>query len=112
MKASLDGIGFLREVIPAISMRERMIGLLGRDGLEKGTGMLIHSCSSIHTCFMKFDLDLIFLDRSDRVVRVVESVPASRMVFGGFGASKVLEMSTGSVSLKNVQVGSQLQFDD
>lgn len=112
MKATLDGVGFLREVIPAISMRERMVGLLGREGLEKGTGMLIHSCGSVHTFFMKFDLDLIFLDSSDRVVRVVESVPAARMVLGGVGASKVLEISAGSVRLSSVQVGSQLTFDD
>ena len=93
-------------------MRERMVGLLGRDGLDKGTGMLIEQCGSIHTFFMKFDLDLIFLDSSDRVLKICKSVTSARTVFGGFGARRVLEMEAVSVRLNAVQTGSLIQFKE
>ena len=112
MKAFVDDVLFLSEVLAAASMRERMVGLLGRDGLEKGTGMLIEQCGSIHTFFMKFDLDVIFLDSSDRVLKVCKSVTSGRTVLGGFGAKRVLEMEAGSASVNAVQVGSQIQFKD
>src|SRR5919112_3019900 len=48
----------------------RMRGLLGRDGLEPGTGMLIDSAPSVHMFFMRFPIDVVFLDRDWRVVGV------------------------------------------
>lgn len=73
----------------------RMVGLLGRRGLGPGQALHIVPCGSVHTLFMRFMLDLVFLDDSGRVVRCMRGVPPWRMVFGGRGARSVLELGSG-----------------
>lgn len=78
------------EVAETFAARAR--GLIGRDGLPAGRGLLIPRCSAIHTCFMKFPIDATFLDRKGRVVRVVRDIrPWRLLVWGGFRATQVLE---------------------
>ena len=70
----------------------RARGLIGRKSLEPGTGMLIPSCNAIHTFFMRFPIDAAFLDREDRIVKVVRNIRPWRLfVWGGWKAVKVLE---------------------
>ena len=58
----------------------RLRGLLGRSGLSSGEGMLLRPTSSIHTAFMRFPIDAVFLDRSDRVVKVASDLRPWRMI--------------------------------
>ena len=70
----------------------RMKGLIGTKRLPPGEGMLILRCKAIHTFFMSFAIDATFLDRDDRVVKVVRNIrPWRPFVWGGFRAVKVLE---------------------
>ena len=76
----------------ARSFAERAKGLIGTKDLPDGEGMLILRCSAIHTLFMSFPIDATFLDRKDRVVRVVRNIRPGRLwVWGGWRAAKVLE---------------------
>jgi uncharacterized membrane protein (UPF0127 family) len=77
------------------SARERMRGLMGRRGLPAATGMLFHRCRSVHTVGMRFPLDVVFLDRTFRVVDV-RSVSPGRWVVRCAGAAHVLELAAGS----------------
>ena len=97
MKATLrkDGAVLVEHVELALRLHERTKGLLGRRSLARGRALYLAPCSSIHTFFMKFPLDLIFLDRSQVVRRVVRNVPANRVVWGGRGARSVLELEAG-----------------
>lgn len=80
----------------ARTFAERAKGLIGRRALAPGEGLLILRCNAIHTCFMRFAIDAVFLDREDRVVRVVRNVRPWRLfVFGGWRAAKVLELAAG-----------------
>ena len=70
----------------------RAKGLIGARDLAPGEGLLIPRCSAIHTCFMSFPIDATFLDRRDRVVKVVRNIRPWRLfVWGGPKAAKVLE---------------------
>jgi len=82
-------------VIVAESTLERMRGLLGRTTLPPDSAMLIRRCRNIHTWFMRFAIDVIFLDRNLRVLKVAQNVPPYRMVFGPRKAANVLEMAAG-----------------
>ena len=76
----------------AESAFERMRGLIGRDGLGRGRGMLITKCNCIHTFFMRFPIDATFLDRKGNVVKVVRNIrPWRPWVWGGWRAASVLE---------------------
>jgi uncharacterized membrane protein (UPF0127 family) len=92
----------------ASSIRARMKGLLGRRALGPGRAMHIIPCSSVHTCFMCFALDLIFLDRANRVVRIRRDVKPWRIVWGGRRAHSVLELEAGWLSEEAAGVGAQV----
>lgn len=81
----------------AESAFERMRGLIGRDRLERGRGMLITKCNCIHTFFMRFPIDATFLDGQGRIVKTVKGVrPWCPWVWGGWRARSVLETSAES----------------
>ena len=76
----------------AETLAERLRGLIGRDGLAPGTGMLITRCNCIHTCFMRFPIDATFIDKRGEVVKTVRNIRPWRLfVWGGFHAVSVLE---------------------
>ena len=78
---------------------ERLRGLIGRDGLEHGRGMLIVRCNCIHTFFMRFPIDATFLDRQGNVVKTVRNIrPWRPWVWGGWRAASVLETAAESVN--------------
>ena len=81
---------------------ERMRGLLGRGELQPGGGMLLERCSSIHTFFMKFPLDLIFLDAGFSVRKTVRNLSPWRMAMS-LGAKYTVELPAGT--LERVPVG-------
>ena len=83
----------------ARSFGARVRGLIGRRGLAPGEGLLILKCNAIHTFFMSFPIDATFLDKNDRVVRVVRNIRPWRLfVWGGWRAKKVLETKSNSSS--------------
>lgn len=89
----------------------RMRGLIGRDGLEPGSGMLIDASPSVHMFFMRFPIDVVFLDRDRRVVRVVERLRPWR-VAGARRAAAALELPAGAAAAAGVAVGDELIFED
>ncbi len=96
----------------AVTLRERLRGLLGRPSLGPGAALLIERCGSIHTVGMRFAIDVVFLDRGWRVTRVVRQVrPGRWMVWGGWRAVRVLESEAGCLDVGGVRVGDTLVFD-
>ena len=97
-------------VEPAFSLGSRMRGLLGRKGIPNGHALYIKPCSSIHTVCMRFKLDLIFLDRSFNVIKIVRNVSPSRMVLGGKGAASVIELESGWFDFSALCVGDKVDI--
>jgi hypothetical protein len=95
----------------ASSLRARTRGLLGRTGLGPGEGMLITRTSSIHTAFMAFPIDAVFLDRGLRVRKIVASLRPFRAAFG-FRSRQVLELAAGEAARAGISVGSRLSWHD
>jgi len=89
----------------------RMRGLLGRDGLPEGSGMLIDAAPSVHMFFMRFPIDVVFLDRDRKVVRVVERLRPWR-VAGARRAAAALELPAGAARAAGVGAGDVLVFED
>ena len=85
----------------------RMRGLLGRDALEPGSGMLIDSAPSVHMFFMRFPIDVVFLDRSWRVVGVRPELRPWR-VAGARGAAAALELPAGAAAAAGIEEGDVL----
>ena len=62
--------------------QSRMTGLLGRDGLPPGQGLILEPCRLIHTFMMRFAIDVVFYDRAHRVTRAVARCPAVTLRLG------------------------------
>ncbi len=88
----------------------RLRGLLGRDSLAAGHGMLIRPSASIHTSFMRFALDAAFLDSNLRVVKLAERIRPWRLRSARHARS-VLELAAGEIELRGIQVGDELVVD-
>ncbi len=88
----------------------RMRGLLGRKVLPQGEGVLLRPAGSIHTFFMRFPIDVVFLSEEDVVLKVVHRLPPWRAA-GMKGARSVLELAAGEVESRGIDVGSTLRYD-
>lgn len=86
----------------------RRKGLLGVDELAPGEGLWIAPCEAVHTFGMRFAIDLVYLDRSRRIVKIRHRVPRSR-ISGCLRAHSVLELRAGSAADAGAQVGDQLE---
>jgi uncharacterized protein len=82
----------------------RMRGLLGRNGLEPGSGMLIDAAPSVHMFFMRFPIDVVFLDRDWTVVRIVHALKPWR-VAGVRRAVAALELPAGTAAEAGLEEG-------
>jgi len=105
------GIVIAARVRVADTPQSRSIGLLNRASLDPDEALLITQCSSIHTFFMKFPIDVLYLDREYRVVRVVSNLVPSRLSFCLLKASQVLELKAGALASKGKLAGSLLKFE-
>jgi len=84
-------------------------GLLGRLSLPPEGGLWIVPCNSVHTFFMKFPIDLIYLSRSKKVKKVRGNVDAWRISACLF-AHSILELPAGTIHNSGTQLGDQLEF--
>ena len=106
-----DGRTLCEKCIVADNPLTRLRGLLGRRELAAGEGLLLRPSSSIHTWFMRFAIDVVFLDRELRVLRVVESLRPWHFA-GCRGAHAVLELAAGAAASRAVSVGDRLRLAD
>ena len=105
-----QGRVLLPTVLVADHASERMRGLLGRDALAVGSGMLLKPCGSLHTLGMRFALDVIYFDAAWRVVRTVRSLPPWRCCFGGWRACAALELQAGWFDLAILRPDLPVEF--
>ncbi len=94
----------------AASGKQRRKGLLGRAALAADEGLWIGPCESVHTFFMRFAIDLVYLDRRNRVRKVRSAVPPWRLS-ACLGAHSVLELAPGTIEKTRTQKGDQLEFE-
>jgi uncharacterized membrane protein (UPF0127 family) len=73
------------------------IGVIGRAGMAAGTGVWLPGVASVHTCFVRFSLDLLFLDREFRLLKAVPAVHPWRLLVTCPGAWHTIEMGEGSL---------------
>ncbi|MGC8881606.1 MAG: DUF192 domain-containing protein [Bryobacteraceae bacterium] len=88
----------------------RRRGLLGRTSLDEGEGLWIVPCEAVHCFFMKFTIDVVFLDRAKRVVKVRPSLRPWR-ISGSLRAHSVLELPEGTIRATGTRPGDELEFE-
>ena len=94
----------------ADNSKTRKTGLLKHDRLERGEGLWITPCEGIHTVGMKFPIDVLFLDKKRKVVKIRAAMPRWRMAASLF-AHSVLELPSGTAQATRTSSGDQLEFE-
>jgi uncharacterized membrane protein (UPF0127 family) len=87
----------------------RLVGLMGRKSFSKGEGLLLVPANQIHTLFMHFTIDAVFLDRKNQVLAAITLKPwrASKLYFK---ARKVLELPHGTLQSVPISIGDEISF--
>src|SRR5687767_9849423 len=111
MAATVSVLSHARVVCESCSLADtiwtRLRGLMGRRGFRPGEGLLLRPAGSIHTCFMRFAIDVVFLDRDLRVLAVSPAVRPWRLRLQR-GARAVLELPAGEAERVGISAGDRL----
>jgi uncharacterized membrane protein (UPF0127 family) len=105
----MDGAVVCERCTVAATPLRRMKGLLGRSGLAPDEGMLIRKASSIHTMFMRFPIDVVFVDRELVVRKVCPSVKPWRLAVARH-ARDALELAAGEAARRGIAAGHRLRI--
>jgi len=89
----------------------RFRGLLGRDRLESGEGLVIEPCNSVHMFGMRFALDVLHLDKNGTIVRILPELRPGRVGPLVWRSHTVVELPAGTVEASGTQLGDQIQID-
>ena len=98
------------EIIEADTFYKRLTGLIGKKDID--FGMLFKKCNSIHTYFMKENIDVIGLDENNEVIYKYENLDKNRIikVNNNYKKTSILEMPVGST--KKIKLGTILTFSE
>lgn len=97
------------DLMIASTMFERMRGLLAREALGEQQGMLLQACRLIHTCGMRYPIDVVYLSRDGVVLKVTRAL-VPRRADGHWRAHSVLEMAAGEAGRCGIQAGTVMPF--
>jgi uncharacterized membrane protein (UPF0127 family) len=94
----------------ATTFFDRLIGLLARSHVRRDEGLWIDRCSAIHTIGMRVHIDVIFLDKSGRVLKTVAAVAPSCFAIACKHAATVVELGAGALADYDLLPGDRLEL--
>ena len=95
--------------IVAKTLLSRIIGLLNRKSLNQGEALVITHCSSIHTIFMRFSIDVLFVDKENKVIKAISNLKPFRLTYIYPRSSYVIELPTGTIESTHTQETDELK---
>lgn len=108
LKRYSDDLVLAQSLFKANTFISRLRGLMAKPGLAPGSALLLDPCKSIHTCFMRFNLDVIFLDKHHTVTGVKSNVAPWKFCIAPSGTRKVIEMQAGAIAEHAIETADQL----
>jgi uncharacterized membrane protein (UPF0127 family) len=99
-----------KQISVADNMVTRFFGLMGKKKLESQEGLFLTPCNSIHMMFMKFPIDVIFLDKNNKIVYTVENLKPWRVSPVIFKAQSALELPVGTITATESKIEDVLEI--
>jgi len=97
-------------VAVADSLLKRMKGLLGKKEMLNGEALWIKPCISVHTFFMKFPIEVVFLNKRNQVIATIRNLQPNRITGFYFKSTSVLEMPAGVLEATDTRVGDEIEI--
>lgn len=88
----------------------RLKGLMFRKEIEPGECLILHPCNSIHTFFMRFPIDVLFVSKENKVVHAIENISPNAVSPIVRSAARVVELPVGTIWKTNTKVGDRLSI--
>ena len=110
LRDGADGRVLIAEVLRTTNLRERTAGLLALPPLQHGQGLLLDRFGSIHTCFMPYRIDIVFLDRRLMVRKLVGALRPWRSS-ACWRSSSTLELPAGTIETIGLRTRQSLQWE-
>lgn len=98
------------KVIVAHSLLKRMVGLLNRNCLKNGEALIISPCNSIHTFFMRFAIDVIFVDKDNKVIKAIPCLKPFHLTPIFWLSDRAVELPEGTILSTHTQEGDLLSI--
>lgn len=95
----------------ASNLRDRTVGLLGTPEVGPGEGLLLERTSSIHMFFMRYAIDVVFIDRAGQVTRTISSLGRWRIAWAPRGTLDCVELKSGALEGTGTLPGDQLTLE-
>jgi hypothetical protein len=108
LRSETRNLQLISDLKVATSEWARGKGLLGTKSLGPEEALLIPRCNAIHTFFMKFTIDCVFIDKNNRIKAIYPEVKPFRMVWPVWGAISVIEFPAGRAKELSLEVGELL----
>lgn len=106
----LNGKVIASEVYVADTFASRLCGLMFTP-YQKRKSILVSPTQSIHTCFMSFNIDVVFIDEKNEIVKVIKNMKPWRVTRFYWNARKALEVPSGELAI-DVDVGQKVEFSN
>ena len=95
----------------ARTFMSRLVGLLGKRSLAPGEALVIDPCTSVHTAFMRFPIDVLYVNRDGEVIKVVPDLKPFRLSAAGSMRCYVIELPSGAAAATGTLVGDRLDLE-
>jgi len=89
---------------------KRIKGLLGRQALREGEALILKPCNCVHTFFMRFPIDCLFVDKNKRVIKMISHLNPFRITGLCFSSSMVIELPLETIRNSATQEGDTFSF--
>lgn len=100
------------KAVIADSFCKRLIGLLSRNNLQDGEGLILKPSNSIHTCFMRFAIDVLFLDKNNQIIAMLPSLSPFRLSPIYFNALSTIELPVGIIERSTTRIGDRIDISE
>jgi hypothetical protein len=97
-------------VVVANTSLKRIKGLLGRKEFPQGEALILDPCNSIHMLFMKFAIDVLFVDNNNRVVKAISSLKPFCLTPVYFRSKLAIELPVGAIEASHTTAGDEILF--
>lgn len=97
--------------IIADTIFKRMKGLLGYKEIKKGNALILNPCNSIHTFFMQFPIDVLFLNKNNQVIKIIYSIKPFRLTNIYLSSKIAIEFPSGTIKSSQTQKGDIICFE-
>jgi len=89
---------------------KRIKGLLGKKWLDKGQALILDPCNSIHTLFMRFPIDVLFVDKNKCIVKAISSIKPFCLTPIYFQSKFTIELPVGTIEASHTTAGDEILF--